>query len=257
MKKILVLFGVVISMAQITHAQHKQVHDAMEEKYGQPGMQKAEAWMNNMMNAKTEASYDFPIFMNMHITSYRKGKSEETDMAYYINTAKSNFATTTTGDKKGRDMLMVYDMKNNSMLMLNTKDKTGMAININAFMSGEQIKQREQGAGGKADADFSCKKTGKSKTIQGYACEQYVCKDEDRNTRSEIWVTDKVPVNIAQSGGKGPMGAYFGGMHGVGGMMMEGEFYKNETLEAKMEVTKIDPKANMSVKVSDYKMGMK
>lgn len=257
MKKIFLLFGFCFSIIQTVNAQHKQVHDAMEQKYGEPGLQKAEEWMSNMMNAKTESSYDFPIFMNMHITSYRKGKSEETDMAYYINTAKSNFATTSMGDKKGKDMLMIYDMKNNSMLMLNTKDKTGMAININAVMSGEQIKQREQGTNGKKDANISCKKIGKTKTIQGYACEQYICRDEDRNTRSEIWITDKVPVNIAKSGSKGPMAAYFGSVQGVGGMMMEGEFYKNDNLEAKMEVTKIDPKANKNVNMSDYKMGMK
>jgi hypothetical protein len=123
-------------------------------------------------------------------------------------------------------------------------------------MSKENIEQREKGErpAPKTKSSVNCKRTGKTKTIQGYLCEEYICTDEERNTRSEVWVTNKIPVNIAQSGARGPMAPYWGSTSSLGGMMMEGHFYKNDQLESSIEVTNIDPKANMKVNTTEYKM---
>ena len=79
-----------------------------------------------------------------------------------------------------------------------------------------------------------------------------MCVDKDRNTRSEIWVTNKISFDIAQTNSRGPMAAYFGSAAGLGGMMMEGNFYKNDELEMKMEMTNLDNAANMLVKTAQY-----
>lgn len=138
------LAAICIAATLHASAQRGRIHNAMEDKYGGPGKQQLQGWMNNMTNAKTEAVYSFPVMMTMHVTNYRNGQPHsETDVKYYINAPAQYFGSLGAEDKsrkkKGDEMLMVYDYKNNSMLMLNQTDKTGMAININAFMSGEQI----------------------------------------------------------------------------------------------------------------------
>jgi hypothetical protein len=50
------------------------------------------------------------------------------------------------------------------------------------------------------------------------------------------------------------MAPYWGSTSSLGGMMMEGHFYKNDQLESSIEVTNIDPKANMKVNTTEYKM---
>jgi hypothetical protein len=172
--------------------------------------------------------------------------------SYFINTKTANFATKMADEKKKEQMLMVYDMKANSMLMLDQNKMTGMAININAFMSGEAIANREKkmAEGGKGDHD--CKKTGKSKTILGYHCDEYICIDKDKNTRSEIWLSPKVAINM--SAAMRGMGGLAGAMNGQTGMMMEANFYKNDQLESSLLVTDLNESANMKVVTADYKL---
>ena len=252
------LFTFVLAGAPfILNAQSGYERDAMYDKYGQPGAQKGEAWMKSMMSGKVEPEYKFPVMMQMHMTTYKNGKAkDETDMTYFLNSGTNQFAMRTGEEKKKKSeqMLIIYDYKSNSMIMLNETEKTGMAMNLNAFMSGDAIKKREQGSAalGKDSGSTTCKKTGKTKNIRGYSCDEYVCVDKERNTRSEIWVTNKISFDIAQTNSRGPMAAYFGSASGLGGMMMEGNFYKNDELEMKMEMTNLDNAANMLVKTAQY-----
>lgn len=258
------IYLVCLLIPVLAQSQSGYVHDAMRRKYGDPNAQKGNDWFNNhLLNAKYEETYTFPLSMTMHITTYDKSgdRKNESDVHYYINAAKNCFASDVGEDerrkkKKSDEMLMLYDYKANVMLMLNVTDKTGTAININAFMSKENIEKREQGTqtAGTRKTSVSCKRTGKTKTIQGYTCEEYICTDEEHNTRSEVWVTNKISMNLAKGGARGPMAAYWGSTSSLGGMMMEGHFYKNDKLESSMEVTQLDPHANMKVNTTEYKM---
>ena len=92
--------------------------------------------------------------------------------------------------------------------------------------------------------------------IQGYLCEEYICIDKEKDSRSELWVTNKIPVDIAQSFKSSPIAAYFSkvdGMGGLSGMMMEGRFYEKGELKAVMEMLNITEKANMAITLSSYK----
>jgi hypothetical protein len=132
MKQFLYLLGLIL-LPCIAAAQSGYVHDAMERKYGDPNAKKGTDWFNNhLMNAKYDAEYVFPLSLTMHVTTYDKGgdKKKESDIRYYINSAKNTFATDVMEDerrkkKKNDEMLIIYDYKANSMLMLNTTDKTG------------------------------------------------------------------------------------------------------------------------------------
>lgn len=230
---------------------------AIEDKYEKDNSgnkQKGMDWLNNAMNGKTEEVYKFPLNVKMHMTTYKNGEvKDENDMDYYLNTGAKYFGARITDNNKRKNksiMFTIYDYDNNSSIMIDENEKTYMAVNINAFMSAEaQANRGKTTTDGKYKND--CKKSGKTKTIQGYSCEEYVCIDEDRNRRSEIWVTTKIPVDISQSFMRSPY-AYVS-TNKMAGMMMEGSFYKNDQIESKMEVTSVNTSANYNVTMSDYK----
>lgn len=254
MKKIIPLFLLLVPgvSAQAQRSQAKQaVEKSMEEKHGEPGLEKLDAWMNEqLLNVNVEPTYSFPVVVTMHMTSYRDGeKKSETDLRYYFNTPQSLFATdgSQSGKKKNEGKFMIYDHKANAMIMLNTTDKTGMAMNLNAFKSREQIEQKKSGDGA---GSSNCSRTGKTQMIQGYKCEEYVCRDKEKNTRSEIWVTrDLKSGNMSGAKGLSPM---WGSAQQAGGMLMAGKFYRNDQLESAMEVTELNTKADYNVNTKEY-----
>ncbi|MBS1772234.1 MAG: hypothetical protein JST82_05195 [Bacteroidetes bacterium] len=233
------------------------VRDAYEKKYeneNAANKQKGMDWMNNAMNGKTEAAYTFNTMVNMHVTTYKDGeKNKENDMKYYLHEGELYFGMKAEDERRKKDdMFIIYDNKNNSMIMLNEGEKTGMAMNINAFMSADAQARRGQPKEGGTNTN-KCNRTGKTKTILGRNCFEYVCVDEDRNRRSEFWITTDIKVDISKSFMRGP---YAGFSHDGGGFMMEATIYKNNQIESKLEVTQLDTHADVSKKIADYKMGM-
>ncbi|OSZ78659.1 hypothetical protein CAP35_10535 [Chitinophagaceae bacterium IBVUCB1] len=233
---------------------------AIEKKYENEhaaDKQKGMDWLNNAMNGKTEEEYKFPMSLRMHITTYKDGEvRDENDIDYYLNGNEKYFAARMddkNNKRKRSVMFMIYDYDNNSTVMIDENEKTYMAMNINAFMSAEaQANRGKQTTEGKYKND--CKKTGKTKTIEGYTCEEYVCTDEDRNRRSEIWIAGKLPIDISQSFMRSPY-AYMG-TNKMAGMMMEGSFYKNDQIESKMQITNLNQQANLNIVMSNYRQGM-
>jgi hypothetical protein len=260
MKKLLA-FALLFSSFN-SYAQRGYVERAIEKKYekehGEPGAKKGNDWINNhLLNVDVEDSYTFPTTVKMHITSYKHGqKKNESDLQYYFNSAGTivGFITTDNNRKRKEDQFIIYDYIKNAMIMLNEKDKTGMAMNINAFRSKESIEQRNQElkSGKPKESSTSCKPMGKTKVIRGYTCTGYSCYDLDTDTRSEIWVTKKISFNTQKMDARNPLAAYYRGT-GYEGMMMEGNFYDGDELTSTIEVLEVNPAANYTVRTTDYK----
>lgn len=262
MKKLILIPLVLLStlsMAQRGRVE-RAVEDKYEDKYGDPGKDKLNEWMNGkVLNVKTEPEYLFTTSVTMQMTDYKNGKKREpTEMRYFLNPGKNYFGTT-VADKKRTDeeMFIIYELINNYMLMLDVKKKTGMAISVNAFMSGKAIEERNKriAEGDTKSAEkHDCKKTGKTKTILGYPCEEYVCTDEEKGTRSEFWLTTKLPVDISRAYQQSPYAMYFRNTGKMGGMLMEGNFYKKDELQSTMLVTEVNTSANRKEVMSNYKI---
>lgn len=252
MKNLLVASFLLLS--HLSFAQKGQTEKAMQEKQRAEGMAKLQEMMAGMNNAETRPVYKFPISMTMRVTEYKNGvKKEATDMKYHVNGAEETFAFVGRENKSGgKEMMVVYDSKNSTMVMLDEQKKTYMAMNINAFKGME----KQMGGTSNVGNNIKCSKTGKTKVIQGYLCQEYVCVDKEKDSRSEFWVTNKIPVDIAQSFKNSPIAAYFNKideMDGLSGMMMEGKFYEKGELKAVMEMLNINEKSNQTVTLSNYK----
>lgn len=256
MKQILLL-GIAATFSFSTYAQKGQVENAMQEKYmkehGNDGMAKLQDFMDNMSNATTRPEYKFPLSLTMKVTEYKNGNPKEsTDIKYHVNAAEEIFSFIGKENRGGnKDMQVIYDSKNNAMVMIDEAKKSYVAMNINAFMSAEAQARRGNPAASKDDV--KCNKTGKSKNVNGYPCVEYVCIDEDKDSKVEVWVTNKIPVNMAKAAKGQPWAMYYTGLDGMSGMMMEGKVYEKGKLNGTMEVTDINEKANHTISLSKYK----
>ncbi|MEZ5016267.1 MAG: hypothetical protein R2800_04390 [Flavipsychrobacter sp.] len=254
--KLIVTLVVCSLLSTSVFAQRGQVEKAMQEKYmkeyGQPSLDK----LNKFMNSKTEKSYSFSTYMNLRLTEYdKKGKEDVSNIKYYIN--DKNFAFRGIENKRGRKqehMTVIYDAKNQSMIMLNEEEQSGMAINYGMF--GNMMQQGIKNSYESKMEDIKCSKTSSTKTIQGYNCVQYKCVDKDKKNTGEIWVTGKMVLDTEKGAGFGLWNMYLMDVAGISGMMLEGDFYENGQLTSKMEVTELNQKANYKIDLTNYKMGI-
>jgi len=256
-----ILLSLLVFIPLFTWAQRGYVERAIEKnydkKYGEPGAKKGNDWFNNhLLNVDVEESYTFPTSIKMHITNYKNGKvKDESDIQYYFNADGTIIGYKVTDDNKKRkeDQFVIYDYIKNAMIMLNEKDHTGMAININAFRSKEAIDQRDEDirSGKSKETSTTCKATGKTKTIRGYSCTGYSCYDLETDTRSEVWVTNSIKFDTKKMDTRNPLAAYYFGK-AYNGMMMEGNIYKGEELTSTLEVMEVNKTANYTVKTTDY-----
>jgi hypothetical protein len=106
---------------------------------------------------------------------------------------------------EGQSFASIMDMKKMEMLMLMPSEKMYMVM---------PIKDTVEKAAKKVEVkEPDIEKTGRTETILGYKCEEYVTKD--KNNTSEIWIAEGLGTFMGLGenggGGGGPMGGMFGG----------------------------------------------
>ena len=80
-------------------------------------------------------------------------------------------------DKDAKSTI-IFDSKNSAMLILSDSDgeKTGFAMGIDPEMLAEEVEEYAE----ESEADpYKAYKTGKTKTILGYSCDEYLVEDEN------------------------------------------------------------------------------
>lgn len=247
-------------MSYNAHAQRGYVRDAVRDKeykeHGADGESKLNGWLGNLTDVKVARSYEFPMYMQMHTKSYKNGKvKDETDMNMYVNAAKSTFGVMMFKEKKGEkkeSVFSVYDYKNNNSILFDMKEKTYMAFNMNAFMSKENQAKRETG-NAKVNTNVDCKKTGRTKTIHGYKCVEFVCTYENSGDKHEYWVTTSLPYTMSQALANTMKQRYTGNTSGMNGAILEEYDYRDGELVREMTVTELNPSANYKFATTDYK----
>lgn len=148
------------------------------------------------------------------------------------------------------DMSSIVDSKNGVMIMLNNKEKTAMVMSTKAMEAA--MKQQQMSQGEKPAAKIT--KTGKTKTILGYKCEEILI-ESDKKT--EVWITKDAGIDVSNS---------FANMNKTsqsqipneafeqGGMLMEMNGYDTAgKVEMHMVVTALS-KESKSVNIGTYKI---
>jgi len=253
-----------------TQTQEVEQEQAQPQRQRQAGPNFLERRMMQAMglnNVKYEPHYSFTSSMVMDIESIDSlKKSDKMQYTTYFDPNSKSYAMVfdavdqQTGQKqKGT---MIFDMKNFSMLILNEEngERSGVAISFandslpehkETFVqeSEEEVVQDE------IYVNPMYTKTGKSKTIAGQLCEEYLY--ENTEGRVSFWASKKSPIDLSRAYGQmyGLQGLAAAGMGFGNGMIMEmvSEDFSSGA-KTIMNVREILSNTNKSLDVSGYQI---
>jgi hypothetical protein len=204
-------------------------------------------------NVEYKSSYAFDSHIEMDMSTYdEKGKLEDKKKYdTYMNKVSIDYGM--VSGEKGERTTVIFDSENSVMLMLTESDgeKSGVAMGINKAALEEKSEEgTEETATG---IPGNLKKTGKTKTILGYSCDEYMAEDEDHETR--MWVSEKLGKEVRKDMLNNQQ--YFGGsfQHAsdIEGMVLEYETVdKEEGGKMVMLVTGINLNTSHAISTRDY-----
>jgi hypothetical protein len=210
--------------------------------------------------------YRFVSKMTVHFQNFDNNGTvkDEGDFVTYISPGEKNFAyefvsgvpDNRRGPEKG---IFIMDYENGATIILSNEDgkRTGVVYGIK--FSEDELKEEREGYENESEDESDIhyikpdfKKTGRTRDILGYKCEEYVFDEEDE--KGSFWVTKKTGWR-----NKDVISSIFSSsmyMHGIdGGMLMESESTDKETGEkSKMKVTELNDDANVTFIPSDYEL---
>ncbi|MCU4176066.1 DUF4412 domain-containing protein [Carboxylicivirga sp. N1Y90] len=156
--------------------------------------------------ATFEDSYTFQSSITMNMKTYSKEGTLKSDgvMKIYANAGDKSFAyefvsgelESKTKNDKG---IIIMDFKNEASIILSDDNgkKTGVVYGGNGFMDASSWEDEESNdvfdEGEVEEYNPHLTKTGRTKTILGYKCEEY--RYEDENSEANSWITKDVDWN--------------------------------------------------------------
>lgn len=142
-------------------------------------------------NVKEQYSFNSRTDIRTIITD-KKGKKEEMKYRMYFSGTDPWFGMEMLEmTQKGVDkMFMIFDMESNQLVSLSESNgqKMGFAMGFDPSAYNE-VDETDA-----TDSDVSFRKTGRTKTILGYLCDEYVTESEDGS--GSMWVTKEESLHI-------------------------------------------------------------
>jgi len=231
-------------------------------------MQRKMMGMMGLNNVKYDMNYNFTSSMSMEMQSTDSvGKKSEKVLytTFFDKNSKSFAMEFEAPDKesgKKQKSLMIFDYKNWAMLILADKgtDKSGIAmqmakdsaIEAQQNQPNQETKQTPQDL---SSANMYYKATGRTKTIAGYSCKEYVYETID--AKGEQWATNDVAFDYSSAYG------HMGGMQTIAtggtayglGMVMEMHYSdKHSQAKSDMTVTDIKPSNPKAINLTGYQI---
>jgi len=205
------------------------------------------------VTASYDENYDFRGMMRMKTDIYDKGKHQgTTDADVWFDAGKGNLGmesmTMTDDDGKSMSAVAIVDSRNKVMITWAVIEggKTGMIMPIPDSLVAETGDEDAE----KEDA-VKIRKTGGTKTICGYRCEEYEVTEDDGKLVSNVWAADdlKLPGSRKLMGSQQGMPRSYG-QGKIKGAILASETYEKGKLTTKSEVTKVDLNAEHSISVA-------
>jgi hypothetical protein len=209
----------------------------------------------------TEDSYEFTGFLVMELqTKDEKGKSgDPMNMKSYLSNSSEYTGMELVDPKKPETVTnMIFDTKNKASILLmdneETKNSFVYKLDFDALVE-ESIEETDTSM---KEGDIVVKKTGNTKSILGYECDEYSVKTEDG--AGTYWITDELiegtnsfwssnsPFSSSKMQEK--YADHFANM--PKGNFMEMDFKSNDGSDVKMKVIDIQPSAPQTFIMSDY-----
>ncbi|MCH7414704.1 DUF4412 domain-containing protein [Belliella sp. R4-6] len=219
-------------------------------------------------NVEIADTYDFSSYSVMEINSLdEKGKASEPFQmkTYFSPDGKTAAMEIENKDQKNNSgkTVIISDLERNASIILieseGKKSSIAYGYDFDALEQAAALENWEEWEEEMEESDFSIKKTGNTKTIHGYKCDEYVSESEEGT--ATFWIT-KEPID---GGGSfwtdtNPMlgtSAYQRGKTAWGdvpmGNMMEMLFEsKTDKSRSELKITDMNKNSSTSFVMSDY-----
>lgn len=234
-----------------------------EESAGNDGGQAAGAGamgslFSNKVDLKYNESYSFTSRMYMVSETYDKDESMKMDLFVYYsaNHPSMGVETKSVQNSEGETVPvvanMVMDGENKCFLMLT--DINGMKMGMISAVPEEGAEPTDKK--GKKDTPPVYTKTGNTREIAGYKCDEYSYVDPDDNTTGKVWYTTDKRIKIDRRGWKNTkMNAYYQSPQFNDGVILANEAYDEKgKLTMKSETKEINENFDHSISVTGYSL---
>lgn len=207
------------------------------------------------MKYKDEYSFTGRIYMQME--TYDKKEVKKSDYYTYYNSSELNagIEVKLVDEKDGNATIptvFLFDHDNACFLMLiqNTDSKTGI---ISAIPS-DSVIAAQAGTDKTESARPVVTKTGNSRTIAGYKCDEYKVVDPGKDGFSMVWMTKDIDLKADKRyWGKAGMPSYYNYSGLEGSVMLAMTSYdKNQNPEMKMETREINNNFSHTISTAGY-----
>ncbi len=251
------------SNAQVGKLLKRKLQEAAQTSTDKKADENNEKKRNSLMgllgggDAAYEQSYSFVGRIVMEMTVYGEEGEDDSVIDYvsYLNEESGDVAIEVkpvSGEAASGGatiMTMVYDLNNNCAIVLSTQGEQLTAIITGMDEIDEEIEEGIEESETYDDMP-EYKKSGRTKTISGYKCEEYIYIDEDSKT--SMWVTHDMKKGPKQKQmNKAGMTTWYGGPDG-GGMMMEMEAFEAGEKTMTMLMKDIDMKHSKSISLDGF-----
>lgn len=166
------------------------------------------------------------------------------------------------GEAKDEAMIFVFDAENQCLLMLTESEgsKSGIISSTSGGVDTTSVAEPVAAAEPAEPVDYEYmgmyKKTGRSKTIAGYKCDEYVATDTENEIETAMWYTRDLKMKVNRQGmaTAGVPFYYGGGAYYGGGYMMEMETKEKGKITSTMVTREVNNSVNESINATSYEL---
>lgn len=219
--------------------------------------------LGGLLGGKTDIKhneeYDFDGRIYMQMEMYDKKDIVKSDYFIYFSQKSSNagieFKTIAKEGEQSKPMssTMVYDNENRCFMMLlgATDSKTGI---ISTLPSDSALKARQAGRTGTEAMPPNIVKTGNTKVIAGYKCDEFKIVDQEKKGYALAWMTKDLKINTdKRNWNKAGIPTYYGYAGFEQSSMLAMESYdENNKMTMKMETKEINSSYPHKIVVTGY-----
>ena len=212
---------------------------------------------SNEITLKYKESYDFTSRMYMVSETYDKKDVMKMDMYifYSANHPSMGIETKSISDAEGETIpilaTMLLDGENRCFMALT--DMNGMKMGM---ISSAEEDYQPADTKGKKDSPPVFTKTGNTREIAGYKCDEYSYVDPDDDSKGKVWFTKDPRLKIDRRGWQSTgMSAYYASPQFNDGIILANEAYDSKgNLTMKSETKEINENFPHTISVKGYSL---
>jgi hypothetical protein len=213
----------------------------------------------NKVDLKYKEDYGFTSRIYMVTETYDKKDVMKMDFFMYYSSSSPSIGveTKTVTNENGEvapvSAVMVMDGENKSVLMLT--DVNGMKMGIISPVPDENSAQASpDGKAAKKTTPPTFTKTGNTREIAGYKCDEYAYTSNEDKTSGKVWFTKDANLKIDRRGWQNSgMAAYYGNAAFNDGIILANEAYDEKgKITMKSETKEINPNFPHSISIKGY-----